>query len=72
MAASKPVVLPGDDITKEIECRVCMEQTTLRILTCGHKCCQDCVGKPIYNSLSRFCTFLGALVLFIKCGALFH
>ena len=47
MAASKPVVLPGADINKEIECRICMEQKTLRILTCGHKCCQECIGKCV-------------------------
>ena len=45
MAASKPVVLPGDDVIKEVECRVCLEQKQLRIITCGHKLCQDCIGK---------------------------
>ena len=45
MAASKPVVLPGDEIIKEVECRVCLEQKQLRIITCGHKLCQECIGK---------------------------
>ena len=66
MAASKPVVLPGDDIAKEIECRVCMEQITLRILTCGHKCCQDCIGMLCLHSLLHFFTIFGALVLGYK------
>ena len=52
MAASKPVMLPGADINKEIECRVCMEQKTLRILTCGHKCCQECIGKCVRSVTS--------------------
>ena len=45
MAASKPVILPGDEIIKEVECRVCLEQTQLRIISCGHKLFQDCIGK---------------------------
>ena len=56
MAASKPVVLPGDDIMKEVECRVRLEQKQLRIITCGHKLCQDCIGKiatPCYNSIIK-------------------
>ena len=45
MAASRHVKSPAVDIEREIECCVCKEDKPVCTLTCGHICCQECIGR---------------------------